>query len=160
MKACAGSWLICSVCIERTMQMSSAIAGDVRERSEISWPESPCLWNSTNGPRALSTEPCNCASCCPFVNDSGNGWPSSRFSSGFQSKRLELRRPARHAEVDDPLRLDREVWRLDDARPVRLRGRRGRRALAGRADRPAQAPEAVGRAAEERPAVDARWNAA
>ena len=31
MKVWAGSWLICSVCIERTMQMSSAIAADVRQ---------------------------------------------------------------------------------------------------------------------------------
>ena len=32
MNAWAGSWLICSVTIERTMQMSSAIVGDVREQ--------------------------------------------------------------------------------------------------------------------------------
>ena len=40
-------------------------------------------WKSQNGPRALSTAPCNCASCCPLVNDSGNGWPLSFFSSGL-----------------------------------------------------------------------------
>ena len=32
MNVWAGSWLICSVCIERTMQMSSAIDADVREQ--------------------------------------------------------------------------------------------------------------------------------
>ena len=32
MNVWAGSWLICSVFIERTMQMSSAIAADVREQ--------------------------------------------------------------------------------------------------------------------------------
>ena len=63
--------------IERTMQMSSAISAMCGKRSEISWPDLPYFLNSTNGPRALSTVFCSCASCWPLVNDSGNGWPSS-----------------------------------------------------------------------------------
>ncbi len=85
MKACAGSWLICSVCIDRTMHRSSAIPAMWGNRSEISWPDAPCLANLAIDPRALRTAPCNWASCCPLVNDSGNAWPSSRSSSGLGS---------------------------------------------------------------------------
>ncbi len=41
MKACAGSWLICSVTIERMMQMSSAMPAIWGKRSEISCPDFP-----------------------------------------------------------------------------------------------------------------------
>ena len=54
MNAWAGSWLICSVTIERTMQMSSAIAPMCGKSSEISWPLWPHLRNAVNGPRAAS----------------------------------------------------------------------------------------------------------
>ena len=36
MNACAGSWLICSVCMDRTMAISSAIEAIWGKRSEIS----------------------------------------------------------------------------------------------------------------------------
>ena len=83
MKACAGSWLICSVVIDRTMQILSAIPAMCGNRSEISWPDWPCLWNPQVGPRAVSVMFCNWASCCPLVNDSGNGLPWSSLSLGL-----------------------------------------------------------------------------
>jgi hypothetical protein len=73
MNACAGSWLICSVCMERMMQISSAMPAMCGKISAISCPDCPCLWNSVNGPRALSTVFWSWASCWPLVNDSGNG---------------------------------------------------------------------------------------
>jgi hypothetical protein len=85
MKAWAGSWLICSVTIERTMQMSSAIPPMCGKSSLISWPDLPHCLKANDGPRAISCAPCNCANCCPFVNDSGNGWPCSLASIGLLS---------------------------------------------------------------------------
>ena len=38
---CAGSWLIWSVCIERTIAMSSAMPAMPGSMSEICWPDCP-----------------------------------------------------------------------------------------------------------------------
>ena len=84
--------------IERMMQMSSAMPAMCGNRSEISWPDWPCLWNSHDGPRALSTVFCSWASCCPLVNDSGNGLPSSSLQLGLVvegSRTATARRPCR-----------------------------------------------------------------
>jgi len=83
MKACAGSWLICSVIMDRMMAIRSAIVAMLGNRSEIIWPDWPWGWNSQNGPRAMRALFWSCASCWPFVNDSGNGWPCSSFSRGL-----------------------------------------------------------------------------
>src|SRR2546423_11808645 len=83
MKAWAGSWLICSVCIERTMQISSAMPPMFGKSFEISWPDWPQFWNSQNGPRAFNSVFCNCASCWPLVKDCGNGLSWSSLSFGL-----------------------------------------------------------------------------
>ena len=67
----------------RCRRRAAAVCG---KRFEISWPDWPCFLNSANGPRASARVFCSCASCWPLVNDSGNGWPWSRFSSGLKSK--------------------------------------------------------------------------
>ena len=151
MKAWAGSWLICSVCIERTTAISSAIPAMCGKRSEISWPDWPCRRKSTNEPRALSVAPCNWASCWPFVNDSGNGWPSSRFNSGLGSKLSNCEGPPAMQRWITRFALGRDVQRvdhpLDPAGGVRGEGLRpqevGQR----------QAAQPVGRLAEEGPAA-------
>ena len=53
----AGSWLIWSVCIDRMMQISSAIAAMSGRQSEISWPDSPCLRKRELRPEALQLLP-------------------------------------------------------------------------------------------------------
>src|SRR5258706_2892007 len=85
-KAWAGSWLICSVCMERTMQSSSARDWMWGKRSEISAPDWPHFLKAQKGPRAFSTVFWSCASCCPAVKEAGKGLPSSSWSLGLKSK--------------------------------------------------------------------------
>ena len=54
-KACAVSWLICSVFSERTTQSSSATEPMCGKMLVISVPALPHFWNSKEPPRALST---------------------------------------------------------------------------------------------------------
>ena len=80
----------------------------------------------------------------PWVNDSGIGLPCILASVGLGVERLQVRRPAGHVEVDDPLGLGGEVERMDRCRVHRSRWpRRGRlaglAAGSGRAARPAPA---------------------
>jgi hypothetical protein len=83
MNAWAGSWLICSVTIDRMIAMSSAILAACGNSDEISCPLLPYLANSTNGPRASSVWFWSWASCCPLVNDSGNGLPCRAARAGL-----------------------------------------------------------------------------
>ena len=76
MKVWAGSWLICSVCSERTMQISSAMEPMWGSRVEISCPERPQRWKECCGPKQRNALPWSCAIGCPLVKDSGMGWPS------------------------------------------------------------------------------------
>ena len=83
----------------------------------------------------------------PLVNDSGIGWPCIRASSGLESKRLQVRRPARHVEVDDPLgpgrrggadgrrRVQRSAAATATASPARSRRRVEQRGQRQRAER-------------------------
>src|SRR6516225_10193054 len=56
---CAGSWLICSVVIERTIQRSSATLPISGNNSHISRPDFPNLLNLYCGPKQISFFPCN-----------------------------------------------------------------------------------------------------
>jgi hypothetical protein len=86
MKVCAGSWLICLVCIERMTAMSSACLAILGRMLEISMPDLPCREKSCCAPMQLSALPWSCASCWPRVNDSGIGLPCSSRSFGLKSK--------------------------------------------------------------------------
>ncbi len=144
MKACAGSWLICSVCIERTMAISSAISAMCGKRSEISWPDWPCLWKSTNDPRAFKTAPLQLGELLPLGERLRERLAVEPLQLGLGVEALELRRAAGHAEVDDPLGPGREVERLDDPlEPAGLAGRVLAQGLASRAGR--RAPGRPGR---------------
>ena len=83
MNVCAGSWLICSVHIERTMQMSSATLPMCGNSSQISCPDLPNFLKPCCGPKQISFWPCSCAICCPLVNDSGIGLPCISASFGL-----------------------------------------------------------------------------
>ena len=149
MNVCAGSWLICSVCIERTMQMSSAMPPMSREerRASPARTRRSCV-NGCCGPKHFSAWPCSCAIGWPLVNDSGIGWPCRFVELRLVVEQLEVRRPAGQVEVDDPLRLRREVQRAHDA--GRDRGAAG--ASAGGAARSAFGSRSDRNAAEPRPA--------
>jgi hypothetical protein len=83
MNVCAGSWLIASVTIERTMQMSSEIAPMFGNSAEICCPLLPNFLNSACGAKHLSAWPWSCAMGWPLVNDSGIGLPDISASLGL-----------------------------------------------------------------------------
>src|SRR5579883_1953647 len=85
MNMCAGSWLIASVVIERTTQISSITEPMCGNSSLTSVPFLPNVRNGNIGARQTSFWPWSCASCCPRVNDSGMGWPSTRARPGLGS---------------------------------------------------------------------------
>ena len=85
MKVCAGSWLICSVHIERITHTSSATLPMCGNRSQISSPLLPNLRKPRCGPKQISGLPCNCAICCPLVKLSGIPWPCNSASFGLWS---------------------------------------------------------------------------
>ena len=103
------------------MQMSSAIAGDVRQELADLLPRLAMLRELELRPKALNSfAPCSCAIGCPLVNDSGIGWPSISASFGLWIERFEMRRPARHVEKDHPFHLGGMMQRMD--RPAYRRG--------------------------------------
>ena len=85
MNVWAGSWLIASVVIERTMQISSITEPMCGKSSLISVPDLPNFWNGCCGPRQTSFCPWSWAIGWPLVNDSGIGWPCISASFGLWS---------------------------------------------------------------------------
>ena len=159
MNAWAGSWLICSVCIERMMQMSSAMPAMCGKWLEISWPEAPYFWKAADGPRALSTAPCKLqAKLLPHGERLGKGLAVQPLEGRLVVEGLELRGAAGHAQVNDPFGLDRKVRRVGHGRvpaPHRPSAVLGREQARIEQTGKRHAPQAVGRAAEEGTAVDA-----
>ena len=80
---CAGSWLIWSVCIERTTQISSATEAMCGRMLDISVPLLPHFLKECWGPRTLRALPCNWAIGLPFVTDSGIALPLYSSSNGL-----------------------------------------------------------------------------
>ena len=84
MKVCAGSWLICCVVIDRTMQISSAMLPMCGSALEIDWPDLPYFSKPCCGPRHFSALfPCNCAIGWPSVIDFGIPLPFISASFGL-----------------------------------------------------------------------------
>ena len=76
-KVTAGSWLIASVCIDRTMQSSSTIFAVCGSRSLTQAPDRPCCAKSNCDP-AIGNERWNAVipvSRCPIRTEAGNSWP-------------------------------------------------------------------------------------
>src|SRR5215217_1619870 len=87
MKVWAGSWLMASVTIERTMQMSSATWPKWGKASQISWPFLPYFLKAQVGPRHLRAAlPWSWAMGWPLVKESGMGWPVISASLGLWSR--------------------------------------------------------------------------
>src|SRR4030095_12075886 len=96
MKVWAGSWLIASVTIERTMQISSATEPKFGNNEQIWAPPLPNCLNSYCGPKQLSFWPWSCAMGWPLVNDSGIGLPCILGGLGFV---FDVSRAARRAST-------------------------------------------------------------
>ena len=99
----------------RSRRRCPAMCGN---RSEISWPDWPCLWNSQNGPRAVERLVLELGELLPLGERLGERLAVELLEPRLVVEALELRRPARHAEVDHPPRLDREVRRVEHAPPA------------------------------------------
>ena len=82
-----GRWLNWFVCIERTSAMSSAQVAMFGSRSLISMPHCPCFLKTRLVPITVALSFCKNANFASPTIESGNGWPSYLFSSGFGSKR-------------------------------------------------------------------------
>jgi hypothetical protein len=86
MKICAGAWLNCVVCIERTTASSSDSAAKLGVSSVKSCPDAPYFANLYGDARILGVPLMN-AKRSPFVKLSGIGCRSSSASLGLGSKR-------------------------------------------------------------------------
>ena len=74
-----------SVFIERMTVSSSATVPRCGKISESSVPLCPQRLKANCGAKHFNVCSCNCASCCPAVNDSGIGCPWSFASCGLGS---------------------------------------------------------------------------
>jgi hypothetical protein len=90
-----------------------------------------------------------------LVNDSGNGLLVELLQFGFEIEALELRGPARHAKMDDALRLDRKVRLRDDAPPFPGTGLRNRGIGSREQGSESDSTKAIGRIGQKGAAVDA-----
>ncbi len=85
----AGSWLIASVCIERTKHSSSAIFAVCGRSSLTHAPDWPC-WANLNCAPARGNDRWKAVIPVrrwPMRTDSGSSWPFIVRSSGLWSKR-------------------------------------------------------------------------
>ena len=93
-------------------------AGDVRERSEISCPDCAMLLELAERPARLQHRVLQLGELLALGERLGERLAVELASVRLEVEGLEVRRPARHAEVDDALRLDRAVRRVEHASPA------------------------------------------
>ena len=117
MNVWAGSWLIASVFIERTMQMSSATDAEVRKDLADLLPDSPNFLKACCGPKQLSFCALELGDRLALGERLGHRLAVHLRQLRLVVERFEVRRAAGHVEVDDALGLGRDVQRVDDARP-------------------------------------------
>ena len=109
MKICAGAWLNCVVCIERTMAMSSAMLAEMRQqRPRSRAPDCPCLPN-VNGEPSSRGVPLMNAKRSPLTNLFRDRPGRRTGAASAFVEEIELRRRAGHEQVDHLLGLRREV---------------------------------------------------
>ena len=105
MKVWAGSWLIASVSIERTMQISSATLAEVREERQISWPDLPNFLNACCGAEALQLLALELRDRLALGERLGHRLAVHLGQLRLVVEGLQVRRPAGHGQEDDPLGL-------------------------------------------------------
>ena len=119
MKICAGAWLNCVVCIERTIAISSAILARCGSSSEISAPDCPYRSNSNGEPSSFGV-PLMKANRSPFDELRGNVLAVVLLQRRLGVEQIELRRRAGHEQIDDALGLRRKHRRLRRQRISRI----------------------------------------
>ena len=133
----AGSWLIGSVCIDRTIAMSSTISPRCGSSSEISTPSWPYRLEPVRGADHQQLRlPAGHPGDPLAVPDRGGqllAGPLREDRLGVEQ--VDVRRAARHEQVDDPLRLGGEV-EARAGRPGSSRAGAGRRTGRGSGARP------------------------
>ena len=85
MKVMPGSWLMASVCMERTMAMSSAMRAVYGRSSEIQAPLCPC-WSNSKTEGAIGKRACPdviVVRRCPWRIDSGRSLSYQSFIFGL-----------------------------------------------------------------------------
>ena len=98
------------------MQMSSAIAADVRKQLADLLPGFAEFLELYAAGRSRSARlPCSCAICWPLVNDSGMALPCISASFGLVVEGFQVRRSARLIQEDDALGLGRMMQRIHHA---------------------------------------------
>jgi hypothetical protein len=124
MKAWAGSWLICSVCMERTMHRSSAMPPmNGKERGDFLAGFSPAL-EFAGGRQRLERRALQLRQLLAFGERFGKGLAVDFFQRRFVVQTFQVRRAAGHAQMNDAPGARREMRRIDHAPPFWLRGRR------------------------------------
>ena len=153
MNVWAGSWLIASVCSERTMQMSSATVPMCGKSAQISWPDWPNFLNGCCGREAVQLLPLQLGDRLALGERLGHRLAVHLGQLGLVVERLQVRRPAGHVRKMTRLALGARCSglttpRLADgaaadsaAASIAIEKRRQRRCA-----------DAAGRAAEERAA--------
>ena len=113
----AGSWLIASVCIERMMQMSSAIVAVCGKSSLSQAPLWPCRANlKIDGATGKLFWPeVIVVIRWPIRTESGSSMPRLVRERRLVIEQVQLRRGARLEQVDHPLDLGREVRQAGQA---------------------------------------------
>ena len=101
MNVWAGSWLIASVCIERMMQMSSAIEPMCGKISQISWPDLPNFLNWMLRPEAVELGALKLGDRLALGERLGHRLAVHLGQLGLVVERLQVRRAAGHVEIDD-----------------------------------------------------------
>jgi hypothetical protein len=116
-RVCAGSWLICSVHMERTMQTSSATLPMCGNSSQISWPDLPNFWNRTAG-RSRPARLLQLRDLLALGEGFGHRLAVHLGELGFVVEGFEMRGAAGLVEEDHALRLGGMVQRVTTPRPA------------------------------------------
>ena len=163
MNVMAGSWLIASVYIDFTMQMSSAIVCMCGRRSLIQvpcWPQRrPGHIGATTGNLAWP-EVMPVRRWLPFT-EGGISWPWNLCERWFVVEQIDVGEAFGLEEAEDALGFGGEVGEASEpGRPRPRRGRRGRPELAVRATRERGGAEGAGGSAPRNVRRSSRWNCA
>ena len=115
MNVWAGSWLIASVCIERMMHMSSASLPMLGKSVQISCCDLPYFANGCCGAKQFKLLPLQLRDRLALGDRLGHRLAVQFGQLGLVVERFQVRRPAGHVEIDDPLAARREMQRMNDA---------------------------------------------
>ena len=121
-KICAGAWLNWSVCIDLTIAMSSTTFARCGSISESSAPALAVPGERESRADIRLASGRMKAYRWSLTTSAGTGWPSYFAQLRLVVEQVELAGRPGHEQVDDPLRLRREVRRPGRSGSARARG--------------------------------------